>query len=136
VEALSLDLSGRKSSLLPYPNHYPLKRRCLPARNTSHQHYRQFDVGIFSGLDNRARARQPAVQLAGGNQLLRIIHNFFQLAFETMSYFEQGHWTSFATNIVANNLLCLGAILVRAMIARNLKGGAERVEFCRKEAQS
>jgi CrcB protein len=43
---------------------------------------------------------------------------FSSYAFETMSYFEQGHWTLFASNILANNVLCLGAILVGAMIAR------------------
>lgn len=43
---------------------------------------------------------------------------FSSYAFETMSYFEQGHWTLFFTNILANNVLCLGAILAGAMIAR------------------
>jgi fluoride ion exporter CrcB/FEX len=35
-----------------------------------------------------------------------------------MAYFEQGHWVLFATNILTNNLLCLGAVLVGAVIAR------------------
>jgi fluoride exporter len=43
---------------------------------------------------------------------------FSGYAYETMSYFEQGHWTLFATNILANNVLCLVAILAGAMIAR------------------
>jgi len=43
---------------------------------------------------------------------------FSSFAFETMSYFEQGHWALFAYNILANNVLCLGAVLVGAMIAR------------------
>ncbi|HET9836900.1 MAG TPA: fluoride efflux transporter CrcB [Candidatus Angelobacter sp.] len=43
---------------------------------------------------------------------------FSSFAFETMAYFEQGHWTLFATNILANNILCLGAVLVGAAIAR------------------
>lgn len=43
---------------------------------------------------------------------------FSSYAFETMGYFEQGHWTMFAANILANNVLCLGSILVGAMIAR------------------
>ncbi len=45
---------------------------------------------------------------------------FSSYAFETMAYFEQGNWTLFAANIVANNLLCLGAVLVGAMIARGI----------------
>jgi fluoride exporter len=43
---------------------------------------------------------------------------FSSYAFETMAYFEQGHWTMFAANILANNLLCLGAVLAGAMLAR------------------
>lgn len=43
---------------------------------------------------------------------------FSSYAFETMAYFEQGHWTMFAANILANNLLCLAAVLVGAILAR------------------
>jgi CrcB protein len=43
---------------------------------------------------------------------------FSSYAFETMAYFQQGHWTMFATNILANNVLCLLAVLAGAMIAR------------------
>ena len=43
---------------------------------------------------------------------------FSSYAFETMVYFEQGHWTMFVSNILANNVLCLGGILVGAVIAR------------------
>jgi CrcB protein len=43
---------------------------------------------------------------------------FSSYAFETMAYFEQGHWTMFAANILANNLLCLAAVLAGAILAR------------------
>ncbi|HEX7289144.1 MAG TPA: fluoride efflux transporter CrcB [Candidatus Angelobacter sp.] len=43
---------------------------------------------------------------------------FSSYAFETMAYFEQGHWTMFAANILANNLLCLAAVLAGAVLAR------------------
>src|SRR5512136_447310 len=43
---------------------------------------------------------------------------FSSYAFETMAYFEQGHWMLFASNILANNLLCLGAVLAGAALAR------------------
>lgn len=43
---------------------------------------------------------------------------FSSYAFETMAYFEQGHWTLFAANILANNVLCLLAVLAGAVIAR------------------
>lgn len=43
---------------------------------------------------------------------------FSGYAFETMANFEQGHWTLFAANILSNNLLCLGAIILGAVLAR------------------
>lgn len=43
---------------------------------------------------------------------------FSSYAYETMAYFEQGHWSLFAANILANNLLCLGAVLAGAVLAR------------------
>jgi CrcB protein len=45
---------------------------------------------------------------------------FSSYAFESMYYFEQGHWLLFATNILANNLLSLAAILAGAALARAL----------------
>lgn len=45
---------------------------------------------------------------------------FSSFAFETMAYFEQGHWVLFATNILANNVLCLVAVLAGAVIARTI----------------
>lgn len=45
---------------------------------------------------------------------------FSGYAFETMAYFEQGNWTLFASNILANNILCLAAILAGAIIARSI----------------
>jgi CrcB protein len=43
---------------------------------------------------------------------------FSSYAFETISYLEQGHWTLFAANILANNVLCLWGVLAGAVIAR------------------
>jgi CrcB protein len=43
---------------------------------------------------------------------------FSSYAFESMYYFEQGHWLLFATNILANNFLCLAAVLAGIAIAR------------------
>jgi CrcB protein len=45
---------------------------------------------------------------------------FSSYAFESIVYFQQGNWTLFAGNILANNLLCLGAILGGAALARAL----------------
>jgi len=45
---------------------------------------------------------------------------FSSYAFETIAYFEQGHWSLFALNVLTNNLLCLAAVLVGAALARSL----------------
>ena len=45
---------------------------------------------------------------------------FSSYAFETMSYFEQGQWGLMLTNVLGNNLLCLGGALVGMALARAL----------------
>ena len=45
---------------------------------------------------------------------------FSSYAFETMVYFEQGQWLLLFTNILSNNLLCLGAALAGMALARVL----------------
>jgi len=45
---------------------------------------------------------------------------FSSFAFESIAYFEQGHWLLFASNVIANNLLCLLAVLGGAALARSL----------------
>ena len=45
---------------------------------------------------------------------------FSSYAFETMSYFEHSQWSLMLANVVANNLLCLGAALGGMALARVL----------------
>jgi fluoride exporter len=45
---------------------------------------------------------------------------FSSYAFETMAYFEQGQWLLMLTNILSNNLLCLGGVLAGMALARVL----------------
>jgi len=45
---------------------------------------------------------------------------FSSFAFETMAYFEQGHWLLLAINFISNNLLSLAAVLAGAALARVL----------------
>ena len=45
---------------------------------------------------------------------------FSSYAFETISYFEQGQWGLMVTNILSNNLLCLGSALAGMAVARAL----------------
>jgi CrcB protein len=43
---------------------------------------------------------------------------FSSYAFETFAQMEQGHWYAMAANILANNVLCLAAVLLGAALAR------------------
>lgn len=43
---------------------------------------------------------------------------FSSYAFESMAYFEQGHWLFFSANVLANNVLCLAAALAGIAVAR------------------
>jgi fluoride exporter len=43
---------------------------------------------------------------------------FSSYAFETMAYFEQGQWGLMLTNVLSNNLLCLGGALAGMALAR------------------
>lgn len=45
---------------------------------------------------------------------------FSSYAFETMAYFEQGQWLLMLTNVLSNNLLCLGGALAGMVLARVL----------------
>jgi fluoride exporter len=45
---------------------------------------------------------------------------FSSYAFETMAYFEGGQWGLMLSNILSNNLLCLGAVLAGMALARVL----------------
>jgi fluoride exporter len=45
---------------------------------------------------------------------------FSSYAFETMAYFEQGHWSLLALNILTNNVLCLLAVVMGGALARAL----------------
>ncbi len=43
---------------------------------------------------------------------------FSSYAFESMAYFEQGHWGLMLVNVLSNNLLCLGSSLAGMALAR------------------
>jgi len=45
---------------------------------------------------------------------------FSSYAVETISYFEQGQWGLMLTNVLSNNLLCLGAAVAGMALARVL----------------
>src|ERR1700746_2418797 len=42
---------------------------------------------------------------------------FSSYAYETMAYFEQGQWGLMLTNVLSNNILCLGGALAGMAVA-------------------
>jgi fluoride exporter len=45
---------------------------------------------------------------------------FSSYAFESFAYLEQGHYVLFAANVLANNILCLLAVIAGAVVARTI----------------
>jgi len=45
---------------------------------------------------------------------------FSSYAFESFALFEQGEYLLFASNVLANNILCLAGVLAGAVIARSI----------------
>jgi len=45
---------------------------------------------------------------------------FSSYAYESFAYLEQGHWALFGANVLANNVLCLAAVIAGAAIARTM----------------
>ncbi len=45
---------------------------------------------------------------------------FSSFAFESMALFEQGRLALFAVNVLANNVLCLGSVMLGMALARGL----------------
>ena len=45
---------------------------------------------------------------------------FSSYAYESFTYLEQGHWTLFGANVLANNVLCLAAVIAGAALARSM----------------
>ena len=45
---------------------------------------------------------------------------FSSYAYESFTYLEQGHWTLFGANVLANNVLCLAGVIAGAALARSM----------------
>ncbi len=45
---------------------------------------------------------------------------FSSYAFESFALFEQGNYLLFASNVLANNILCFSGVVAGAMIARSI----------------
>ena len=124
VEALRLGIlwcsHRRQSSIFPCHRCRRLSTTAFPAGTLIINATGSMILGFFVVWTTRARSGGPALAIACCHRFLRFLHHILQLAFETIAYFEQGNWMLFAGNILANNVLCLGAVLLGGMLARSL----------------
>ena len=79
-----------------------------------------FVMGLLSTLlsvdwKDRYGSNLTALVLTG---VLGGYTTFSSYSYETIAYFEQGHWWFFAANVIGNNVLCLAATLTGIAAAR------------------
>jgi fluoride exporter len=79
-----------------------------------------FIVGFFIIWTSERVLVDPRWRLLVGVGFCGSFTTFSSYAFETMAYFEQGQWGLMLTNVLSNNLLCLGSALAGMALARAL----------------
>jgi CrcB protein len=79
-----------------------------------------FIVGFFIIWTSERVLLDPRWRLLVAVGFCGSFTTFSSYAFETMSYFEQGQWGLMLTNVLSNNLLCLGGALAGIALARVL----------------
>ncbi len=79
-----------------------------------------FILGLFLVYTTEKAFVDPRWRLMIAIGFCGAFTTFSSYAFESMVYFEQGHWSLFAGNVLANNILCLAAVLGGAALARVL----------------
>jgi len=106
--------------ILPYwegrhPDHYT-------ASTVSYTHLDVYkrQVGFFVVWTTERVLADPRWRLLVVVGFCGSFTTFSSYAFETMAYFEQGQWLLMLTNVLTNNLLCLGGALAGMALARVL----------------
>jgi fluoride exporter len=79
-----------------------------------------FILGLFLVWSTERALPDPRWRLMVAIGFCGSFTTFSSYAYESFSLFEQGHYLLFASNVLANNLLCLAGVLAGAMIARGI----------------
>jgi CrcB protein len=77
-----------------------------------------FLLGLFLAWTTERVLADPRWRLLIAIGFCGSYTTFSSYAFESVAYFEQGHWWLLATNFLSNNVLALLAVLAGAALAR------------------
>lgn len=75
-------------------------------------------LGFFFALVSARTMSDPALRLLVAVGFCGSFTTFSSYAYETLRLFEQGEWGAAAANVLANNVLCLIAVLAGMWAAR------------------
>ena len=79
-----------------------------------------FILGLFLVWSTERALPDPRWRLLIAIGFCGSYTTFSSYAFESFALFEQGNYVLFASNVLANNVLCLAGVLAGAMIARSI----------------
>ena len=80
-------------------------------------------LGFFFALVSARTVSDPALRLLVAVGFCGSFTTFSSYAYETLRLFERGEWGAAAANVLANNVLCLAAVLAGMGAARWMQGG-------------